>query len=60
MGLENGAKVISVLPEVPRKGHSEFSNSAQVFRDGDKRMVMRLSVDLVQQVMAIMKAALWR
>jgi uncharacterized protein (TIGR00730 family) len=42
---KNGAKVISVLPEVPRKGHSEFSYSAQVFRDGDKRMRKKLQVE---------------
>ena len=42
---KSGAKVISVLPEVPRRGHSEFSYSAQVFRDGDKRMRKKLQAE---------------
>ena len=42
---KNGAKVISVLPEVPRKGHSEFSHSAQVFRNADKRMRKKLQAE---------------
>ncbi len=42
---KNGAKVISVLPEAPRKGHLEFSHSAQVFRDGDKRMRKKLQAE---------------
>lgn len=42
---KNGAKVISVLPEVPRKGHSEFLHSAKVFRDGDKRRRKKLQAE---------------
>lgn len=42
---KNGAKVISVLPEKPRKGHSEFSHSEKVFRDSDKRMRKKLQAD---------------
>lgn len=42
---KNGAKVISVLPEQPRKGHSEFSHSEQVFRDSDKRTRKKLQAD---------------
>ncbi len=34
---KNGAKVISVLPETPGKGHSEFLHSMQVLRGDDKR-----------------------
>lgn len=41
----NGAEVISVLPEVPRKGHSEFLHSAKVFRDSDKRMRKKLQAE---------------
>ena len=42
---KNGAKVISVLPEKPRKGHSEFSHSEKIFRDSDKRMRKKLQAD---------------
>ena len=42
---KNGAKVISVLPEKPRKAHSEFSHSEKVFRDSDKRMRKKLQAD---------------
>lgn len=42
---KNGASVISVLPKTPRKGHLEFSHSAQVFRDGDKRMRKKLQAE---------------
>ena len=42
---KNGAKVISVLPENPRKGHSEFPHSDQVFRDSDKRTRKKLQAD---------------
>lgn len=42
---KNGAKVISVLPEKPRKGHSEFSYPEQVFRNSDKRTRKKLQAD---------------
>ena len=42
---KSGAKVISVLPEAPRKGHSEFLHSAQVFRDSDKRMRKKIQTE---------------
>lgn len=42
---KNGAKVISVLPEKPRKGHSEFSYPEQVFRNSDKRTKKKLQAD---------------
>ena len=42
---KNGAKVISVLPEKPRKGHSEFSHSEKIFRDSDKRMRKKLQAE---------------
>lgn len=42
---KNGAKVISVLPEKPRKGHSEFSYSEKIFRDSDKRMRKKLQAE---------------
>ncbi len=42
---QNGAKVISVLPENSRKGHSEFSHSEQVFRDSDKRIRKKLQAE---------------
>ncbi len=42
---KNGAKVISVLPEKPRKGHSEFSHSKKIFRDSDKRMRKKLQAE---------------
>ena len=42
---KNGAKVISVLPEKPRKGHSEFSYHEQVFRNSDKRTRKKLQAD---------------
>ncbi len=38
----NSAKVLSVLPEKPRRGHSEFPHSEKTFRDGDKRARKRL------------------
>ncbi len=41
----NGAKVISVLPEKPRKGHLEFSHSEKIFRDSDKRMRKKLQAE---------------
>lgn len=42
---KNGAKVISVLPEIPRKGHLEFLHSAQTFRKCDKRMRKKLQAE---------------
>ncbi len=42
---KNGAKVISVLPEKPRKGHSEFPHPEQVFRSSDKRTRKKLQAD---------------
>lgn len=42
---KNGAKVISVLPEKPRKGHLEFSYPEQVFRNSDKRTRKKLQAD---------------
>ncbi len=42
---KNGARVISVLPEKPRKGYSEFSHSERVFRDSDKRMRKKLQAE---------------
>ena len=42
---KNGARVISVLPEKPRKGHSEFSHSEKIFRDSDKRMRKKLQAE---------------
>ncbi len=42
---KNGAKVLSVLPEKPRKGHSEFLHSEKTFRDSDKRMRKKLQAE---------------
>lgn len=42
---KNEAKVISVLPEKPRKGHSEFPHSEKIFRDSDKRMRKKLQAE---------------
>lgn len=42
---KNGAKVISVLPEKPRKGYLEFSYPEQVFRNSDKRTRKKLQAD---------------
>lgn len=42
---KSGAKVISVLPQAPRKGHSEFPHSSQVFKDADKRARKRLQAE---------------
>lgn len=42
---KSGADVISVLPETPRKGHSEFLHSTKVFRNSDKRMRKEIQAD---------------
>ncbi len=42
---KNGARVISVLPEKPRKGHLEFSHSERIFRNSDKRMRKKLQAE---------------
>ncbi|MDO4849487.1 MAG: LOG family protein [Coriobacteriia bacterium] len=42
---KGGAKVISVLPEAPRKGHTEFPHSSQVFKDADKRARKKLQAE---------------